>query len=43
MRAQMANAVERLAGEELSWSNIAKQAVRLYQTLVEAKKETREQ
>jgi len=43
LRARMASAVERLAGEELSWSNIAKQTVRLYQTLVEAKKETREQ
>ena len=42
LRARMASAVERLAGEELSWSNIAKQTVRLYQTLVEAKKETRE-
>jgi glycosyltransferase involved in cell wall biosynthesis len=42
LRARMASAVERLASEELSWSNIAKQTVRLYQTLVEAKKETRE-
>jgi len=42
LRARMASAVERLAGEELLWSNIAKQTVRLYQTLVEAKKETRE-
>jgi glycosyltransferase involved in cell wall biosynthesis len=43
LRARMASAVERLAGEELLWSNIAKQTVRLYQTLVEAKKETLEQ
>ena len=33
MRAQMANAVERLAREELSWNNIAKQTLRLYQTI----------
>ena len=37
MRARMANAVERLAREELSWDNIAQQTVRLYQTIVREK------
>ena len=37
LRAQMANAVERLAGKELSWDNIAQQTVRLYQTIAREK------
>jgi len=40
MRARMANAVERLAREELSWDNIAQQTVRLYQTIVSEKGRT---
>jgi len=40
LRAQMANVVERLAEEELSWNNIAKQTVRLYQTIVSEKGRT---
>lgn len=36
LRAQMARAVERLAGGELSWNNIATQTVRLYQSVLRA-------
>lgn len=36
LRAQMASAVERLAGGELSWNNIATQTVRLYQSVLRA-------
>ncbi len=37
LRARMAGAVERLAGGELSWNNIAKQTVRLYQMVLRAR------
>ncbi|MEM1763999.1 MAG: glycosyltransferase [Candidatus Jordarchaeales archaeon] len=37
LRRRMASAVERLAGGELSWNNIAKQTVQLYQVVLKAK------
>jgi len=37
MKTHMANAVERLAGKELSWDNIAQQTVHLYQRIVREK------
>lgn len=37
LRRRMAGVVERLAGGELSWNNIAKQTVQLYQVVLKAK------
>jgi glycosyltransferase involved in cell wall biosynthesis len=37
LRTRMADAVERLAGGELSWNNIAKQTARLYQAVLGAR------